>query len=278
RRPRAPHPGRADERARPRRDPRVPRHDPRLRRGRTHRPPLVALARRGGEDLRRGRDRRSRPSRRPGLDRRAGRRRRADDPRSNQRRPAGAHGHRRAPGGRVRPTRGRGHPRRTSSGRGRRACSGRPQPPHRPVRPCHPPLRARPCVARTAVPGDHVSIGGSSMSTTALTADIPRTRKRRWSPRLAQAELLKLRKRRGLVAAVAALTILPMVIAYVVLLSMHANDSVAHGPAGGLDNFTSTMDLLTTLTVVAAVLIGATLGTGDLSAGVFRELVVTGRS
>jgi ABC-2 family transporter protein len=116
------------------------------------------------------------------------------------------------------------------------------------------------------------------MSTTALTADIPRTRKRRWSPRLVKAELLKLRKRRGLVAAVAALTILPMVIAYVVLLSMHANDSVTHGPAGGLDNFTSSMDLLTTLTVVAAVLLGATLGTGDLSAGVFRELVVTGRS
>ena len=116
------------------------------------------------------------------------------------------------------------------------------------------------------------------MSTTALTADIPRARKRRWSPRLVNAEFLKLRRRRGLVGAVAALTILPMVIAYVVLLAMHANDSVAHGPAGGVDNFTSSMDLLTTLTVVAAVLVGATLGTGDLSAGVFRELVVTGRS
>lgn len=116
------------------------------------------------------------------------------------------------------------------------------------------------------------------MSTTTLTADILRARRRRWSPRLFNAEFLKLHKRRGLVGAVAALTILPMVIAYVVLLSMHANDSVAHGPAGGLDNFTSSMDLLTTLTVVAAVLVGATLGTGDLSAGVFRELVVTGRS
>jgi ABC-type transport system involved in multi-copper enzyme maturation permease subunit len=116
------------------------------------------------------------------------------------------------------------------------------------------------------------------MSATALTADIPKARKRRSSPRLVNAELLKLRKRRGLVAAVAALTILPMVIAYVVLLVLHANDPSRHGPAGGLENFMPSMDVLTTLTVVAAVLIGATLGTGDLSTGVFRELVVTGRS
>jgi ABC-type transport system involved in multi-copper enzyme maturation permease subunit len=116
------------------------------------------------------------------------------------------------------------------------------------------------------------------MSTTALTADIPQARKRRWSPRLVNAELLKLRKRRGLVAAVAAVTILPMLIAYVALLVLHANDPSRHGPAGGLENFMPSMDILTTLTVVAAVLIGATLGTGDLSAGVFRELVVTGRS
>jgi hypothetical protein len=32
------------------------------------------------------------------------------------------------------------------------------------------------------------------------------------------------------------------------------------------------------LSVVAAILVGSTLGTGDLGAGVFRELVVTGRS
>jgi ABC-2 type transport system permease protein len=96
--------------------------------------------------------------------------------------------------------------------------------------------------------------------------------------RLVNAEILKLRKRRGLVAAVSALTILPMVIAYVVLLSLHAGDPSKHGPAGGLENFMPSMEVLTTLTIVAGVLIGATLGTGDLSAAVFRELVVTGRS
>jgi ABC-type transport system involved in multi-copper enzyme maturation permease subunit len=96
--------------------------------------------------------------------------------------------------------------------------------------------------------------------------------------RLVNAEFLKLRKRRGLVAAVSALTIPPMVIAYIVMLVLHANDPAKHGPAGGLENFVPSMDILTTLTIVAAVLIGATLGTGDLTAGVFRELVVTGRS
>jgi ABC-type transport system involved in multi-copper enzyme maturation permease subunit len=96
--------------------------------------------------------------------------------------------------------------------------------------------------------------------------------------RLVNAEFLKLRKRRGLVAAVSALTILPMVIVYGILLGLHAGNPDKHGPAGGLENFAPSMDVLSTLTIVAAVLIGATLGTGDLSAGVFRELVVTGRS
>jgi uncharacterized membrane protein YciS (DUF1049 family) len=117
------------------------------------------------------------------------------------------------------------------------------------------------------------------MSSTTLTAELaaPRTRTLR-RLRLVSAELLKLRKRRGLVASALALTVLPMVIAYTVLLILHAVNPAKHGPAGGLENLSGSMDLLTTLSVVAAILIGATLGAGDLSVGVFRELVVTGRS
>jgi hypothetical protein len=96
--------------------------------------------------------------------------------------------------------------------------------------------------------------------------------------RLISAEFLKLRKRRGLVLAGLALTVLPMVVAYTVLLSVHAANPLKHGPAGGLQNFSDSMDVLTTLSGIAAILIGATLGAGDLSSGVFRELVVTGRS
>jgi hypothetical protein len=92
------------------------------------------------------------------------------------------------------------------------------------------------------------------------------------------AEFLKLRKRRGLVLSALALTVLPMLIAYTVLLSLHAANPAKHGPAGGLENLSGSMDVLTLLSVVAAILIGATLGAGDLGTGVFRELVVTGRS
>jgi hypothetical protein len=117
------------------------------------------------------------------------------------------------------------------------------------------------------------------MTTTAVTAKpaATRTRPPRRS-RLVSAELLKLRKRRGLVVSAIALTVLPMVIAYTVLLIMHAANPAKHGPAGGLENMSGSMELLTTLSTVAAILIGATLGAGDVSAGVFRELVVTGRS
>ena len=117
------------------------------------------------------------------------------------------------------------------------------------------------------------------MSTTAITAELAATRTRTpRRPRLVSAELLKLRKRRGLVITGLALTVLPMLIAYTVLLIVHAVNPDKHGPAGGIENLSGSMDLLTTLSVVTAILIGATLGAGDLSAGVFRELVVTGRS
>jgi ABC-2 family transporter protein len=117
------------------------------------------------------------------------------------------------------------------------------------------------------------------MSTTCATADLGARRTPvPWRPRLVSAEFLKLRKRRALVLSGLGLTVLPMLVAYTVLLSMHAVKPDKHGPAGGLENLSGSLDLLTTLGAIAAILIGATLGAGDLSSGVFRELVVTGRS
>lgn len=98
------------------------------------------------------------------------------------------------------------------------------------------------------------------------------------SLRLVNAEFLKLRKRRGLVISGLVLTVLPMLIAYTTLVVLHANNPAKNGPAGGMENFAGSMDVLTLLSAVAAILVGSTLGTGDLGAGVFRELVVTGRS
>jgi hypothetical protein len=117
------------------------------------------------------------------------------------------------------------------------------------------------------------------MTTTSATADLPRAQRRAARmPRLVNAELLKLRKRRGLVLATFALTVLPIIIAYVVLVALHAAEPAKYGPAGGLENFSGSLYMLAQLGVVAAVLIGATAGAGDIGSGVFRELVVTGRS
>ena len=116
------------------------------------------------------------------------------------------------------------------------------------------------------------------MNTTTATAELPRTHTRYpRRPRLVSAEVLKLRKRRGLVLATFALTVLPMIVAYIVLVALHATEPAKHGPAGGLENFSGSMYVLTQLGVVAAILLGATAGAGDLRSGVFRELVVTGR-
>jgi hypothetical protein len=96
--------------------------------------------------------------------------------------------------------------------------------------------------------------------------------------RLVGAELLKLRRRRALVAASLALIVGPMLVAYVVLAVLHAANPAKYGPAGGVDNLGGSLGLLTQIGAVAAVLIGVNAGGGDLAAGVFRELVVTGRS
>jgi ABC-type transport system involved in multi-copper enzyme maturation permease subunit len=97
-------------------------------------------------------------------------------------------------------------------------------------------------------------------------------------PRLISAEILTLRKRRGLMIACGLMTIGIIVVVDVVLIVLHAVNPEHHGPAGGLDNLGGASGAIALLGSVAAVLIGATAGAGDLNAGVFRELVVTGRS
>ena len=97
-------------------------------------------------------------------------------------------------------------------------------------------------------------------------------------PRLVRAEVLKLRKRRGLVVTTAVLTVGATLILYTILAAVHASDASKHGPAGGVANLGYGMLLISLLGGVAAILAGVLAGSGDLGAGVFRELVVTGRS
>jgi ABC-type transport system involved in multi-copper enzyme maturation permease subunit len=114
---------------------------------------------------------------------------------------------------------------------------------------------------------------------TAVAAETPRTKASAFPrPRLIQADLLKLRKRRGLVATVAAMTIGAALVLYGVLVSLHAANPAHHGPAGGVTNLGHGVFILGALGTVAAILVGASAGADDLNSGVFRELVVTGRS
>ncbi|HEY4895168.1 MAG TPA: hypothetical protein VII01_03685 [Solirubrobacteraceae bacterium] len=97
--------------------------------------------------------------------------------------------------------------------------------------------------------------------------------------RMVDADLLKLRKRRGTLAWVLVLALAPLLILYVVKVLQHSSTPLQHGPAGGTPGFTDGVRLLCLFFgPLAAILIGVEAGTADVSAGVWRDLVVTGRS
>jgi hypothetical protein len=98
------------------------------------------------------------------------------------------------------------------------------------------------------------------------------------APALVSADLLKLRKRRGLVLVVGALTIGAVAVAYAVMEILHLTDPAKHGPAGGTVNLGHVAFVVSALGAVAAALVGSAAGSGDLDARVYRDLVVTGRS
>lgn len=97
--------------------------------------------------------------------------------------------------------------------------------------------------------------------------------------RMSGADFLKLRRRRWLVLLSLFLTLGILAIIYLVTVIQHGSDPSEHGPAGGSKNFKDGLAVLALFFgPLAAILIGIEAGTGDASAGVFRDLVVTGRS
>jgi hypothetical protein len=96
--------------------------------------------------------------------------------------------------------------------------------------------------------------------------------------RMIQAEVLKLIRRRGLMIWSLLLTIGVVAVVEIVLTILHAVNSAHHGPAGGPDNFRGAVETVGLFGILTAVLIGATSGSQDVQNGVFRDLVVTGRS
>ena len=94
------------------------------------------------------------------------------------------------------------------------------------------------------------------------------------------ADFLKLRKKRSTLIWALVLAMLPVIVFFAVGAIQHASSPGEHGPAGGTENFHTGLRLLGGLFFgpLVAILIGVEAGTGDVSAGVFRDLVVTGRS
>jgi ABC-type transport system involved in multi-copper enzyme maturation permease subunit len=94
------------------------------------------------------------------------------------------------------------------------------------------------------------------------------------------ADFLKLRKKRSTLIWALVLALAPIVIFFAVNAIQHASDPSKYGPAGGIGSFHDGLRLLGGLFFgpLIAILIGVEAGTNDASAGVFRDLVVTGRS
>ena len=102
-----------------------------------------------------------------------------------------------------------------------------------------------------------------------------------WLPTAAMisARFLELRERRGLMIVVIAMSVGIPGIFVVIRLIMHAAAPKSYGPAGGFDFYRAiTENVLYLFAFIVAVAFGATAGCADLNEGVFRHLVVTGRS
>ena len=93
------------------------------------------------------------------------------------------------------------------------------------------------------------------------------------------ADFLKLRKKRGTLVWALVLALAPLAIFFVVRAAQHSSSPLQNSPAGGIGGYTDALRVLAIFFgPLAAIMIGTDGGAGDLAAGVFRDLVVTGRS
>lgn len=115
-------------------------------------------------------------------------------------------------------------------------------------------------------------------STSAGTSDDHRGS---WVPNGAMiaTRFMELRKRSGLMAALIAVTIGVPTIFLTIRLVAHAVAPHSYGPAGGYDIFNALVaGVLYVFGFIVAATLGCTAGSVDLTEGMFRHLVVTGRS
>ena len=110
--------------------------------------------------------------------------------------------------------------------------------------------------------------------------DLAAARRASWlpSPALIGAKVLDLRKRTILMAVTGAFTVGVPVIFYGIREITHLADPAHYGPAGATSAFATVVTLMAEFGFILAVLLGATAGSDDLTDGMFRQLVITGRS
>jgi len=103
----------------------------------------------------------------------------------------------------------------------------------------------------------------------------------RWIPTgpMIATRFMELRKRRGLMIALLLVTIGIPTVFLVIRLLLHAFAPTTYGPAGGYNIYTALVSgVLYVFGFIVAATLGATAGSADLNEGMFRHLVVTGRS
>jgi ABC-type transport system involved in multi-copper enzyme maturation permease subunit len=95
---------------------------------------------------------------------------------------------------------------------------------------------------------------------------------------LVSAEVLKLRRRRGMLAIAILLTLGLVLLVFGVTAVQHASNPDKYDPAGGAHSFADALTVIALMASVIGVIIGGTAGTQDIESGVFRDLAATGRS
>jgi hypothetical protein len=113
------------------------------------------------------------------------------------------------------------------------------------------------------------------------TGVVRRDRRGSWVPTggMIATRFMELRKRRGVMAALIGVTIGIPGVFLAIRLILHVVSPKTYGPAGGYDIFTTLVaGVLYVFGFIVAATLGCTAGSVDLTEGMFRHLVVTGRS
>ena len=119
------------------------------------------------------------------------------------------------------------------------------------------------------------------MTMTTATETLAGDHRGSWIPTgaMISPRILELRKRRGLMIALVVVNIGIPSLFLLIRLIAHAVAPKSYGPAGGYDIFTTlTAGVMFIFGYIVAATLGATAGSVDLAEGMFRHLVVTGRS